>query len=277
MGELWDEHDVFYYDVFRSADGDQVPIRVRSVVGLISLCATMTLGAETLRVLPNFAARMEWFLQNRTEYADVDSNVHTVAGNEGHLLAVVSPERLQRLLSVMLDEAEFLSPHGIRALSARHRSQPFTMQLGGVTATVDYEPGESTGPLFGGNSNWRGPVWFPVNYLLIDALRRYSAYFGADFTSEYPTGSGEHRDLAAIADDLADRLVSIFRDDASARRPVFGQYDRFQSDASWHDLLFFHEYFHGDTGAGLGASHQTGWTGLVADLLSARRDRPRSR
>ena len=274
MRELWDDHDGFYYDIFRGADGERVPICVRSVVGLISLCATMTLGHQTLEDLPNFAARMQWFLANRSEYADVDANVHTLAGNEGHLLAVVSPERLARLLTVMLDEAEFLSPYGIRALSAVHRAQPFTVTLGGVAATVDYEPGESTSALFGGNSNWRGPVWFPVNYLLIDAIRRYADFFGADFTIEHPTGSGVRRDLREIADDLSDRLVSIFRDDVSGRRPVFGGYERLQTDAAWHDLLLFHEYFHGDTGAGLGASHQTGWTGLVADVLSSRRTSP---
>ena len=271
MAELWDDHDGFYYDVFRANGGDSIPIRVRSVVGLISLYATMTLGRATLGRLPEFAARMSWFLANKSEYADVDANVHSIDGNEGRLLAVASPARLRRILTVLLDEGEFLSPHGIRALSAIHRDQPVVLEIGGTTATVDYEPGESTSALFGGNSNWRGPVWFPVNYLVIDSLRRFSDYFGNDFTIEYPTGSGSTKNLSEVADDLTERLISLFRNDSTGKRPVFGAYDRFQTDPAWHDLLSFHEYFHGDTGAGLGASHQTGWTGLVADLLARRR------
>jgi hypothetical protein len=271
MSELWDDHDGFYYDVFRASEGDSIPIRVRSVVGLISLFATMTLGRATLGRLPEFAARMTWFLANKSEYSDVDANVHSIDGNEGRLFAVASPERLRRILTVLLDEKEFLSAHGIRALSAVHRDQPFVLEIGGTTATVDYEPGESRSALFGGNSNWRGPIWFPINYLVIDSLRRFSAYFGEDFTIEYPTGSGVAKTLSEVADGLTDRLISIFRDDASGQRPVFGTYERFQTDPAWHDLLLFHEYFHGDTGAGLGASHQTGWTGLVADLLAKRR------
>jgi hypothetical protein len=271
MADLWDDHDGFYYDVFCGSQGDLVPIRVRSMVGLISLYATMTLGRATLERLPNFTARMNWFLANRAEYADLDANIHTTGGNEGRLLAVVSPERLRRILTVMLDEGEFLSPHGLRALSAVHREHPFVVEIGGTAASVDYEPGESTSALFGGNSNWRGPVWFPVNYLVIDALRRYAAYFGDDFTIEHPTGSGHLANLTEIADDLTERLLAIFRDGPTGHRPVFGAYERFQSDPNWHSLLLFHEYFHGDTGAGLGASHQTGWTGLVADLLAARR------
>jgi hypothetical protein len=278
MAELWDDHDGFYYDVFRASDGDSIPIRVRSVVGLISLFATMTLGHQTLGRLPDFAARMDWFLANKSEYSDVDANVHSIDGNEGRLFAVASPERLRRILTVMLDEDEFLSPHGIRALSAVHRDQPFVLEIGGITATVDYEPGESRSALFGGNSNWRGPVWFPINYLVIDSLRRFGRYFGDDFTIEFPSRSGETKTLAAVADDLTERLISIFRNDLEQRRPVFGTYERFQTDPAWHDHLLFHEYFHGDTGAGLGASHQTGWTGLVADLLATRRlDEGRSR
>jgi hypothetical protein len=272
MADLWDDHDGFYYDVFRSSQGDQVPFRVRSTVGLISLYATMTLGRATIERLPNFAARMKWFLTNRGEYADIDANVHTIDGNEGQLFAVVSPERLRRILTVVLDEKEFLSPHGLRALSAAHREQPFTLEIGGISASVDYEPAESKSALFGGNSNWRGPVWFPTNYLVTDALRRFGRFFGDDFTIENPTGSGIQQTLAEVADSLTERLISIFRDEPSGRRPVFGGYERFQNDPAWHDLLPFHEYFHGDTGAGLGASHQTGWTGLVADLLASRRE-----
>ena len=187
------------------------------------------------------------------------------------LMSIVSPERLRRILARVLDEDEFLSPHGVRALSRYHRDHPLEIRLGGATARLDYEPGESTTGLFGGNSNWRGPVWMPVNFLLIEALRRFHGYLGDDFRVECPTGSGRMATLAEVAGELTRRLVSLFRDDASGRRPVFGGYERFQTDPAWHDLLLFHEYFHGDTGAGLGAMHQTGWTGLVADLIARRR------
>jgi hypothetical protein len=269
MANLWDEHDGFYYDVFRSPDGGTMPVRVRSVAGLVSLFATMTLENSTLAQLPRFGARIDWFLKNKPEYADVNANVRGSGESGGRLLAVVDPARLRRLLSYMLDEAEILSPHGLRGVSAAYRDRPFVLEVGGVSSSVDYEPGESTSGLFGGNSNWRGPVWFPVNFLVISGLRRFALFFGDDFKVEHPTGSGSQKTLDEIADDLADRLVSIFRNDASGRRPVFGGYERFQSDPAWHDLLFFHEYFHGDTGAGLGASHQTGWTGLVADLIAS--------
>jgi len=189
---------------------------------------------------------------------------------EGRLLAVVDAERLTRILSVMLDEREFLSPYGLRALSRRHAEEPFMLDLAGARYAVGYEPGESATGLFGGNSNWRGPIWFPVNYLLIEALGRYARFFGDDILIEHPAGSGRKVTLAALADDLARRLVSIFLDDARGRRPVFGEVGLFQDHPDWHDLLPFHEYFHGDTGRGVGASHQTGWTALVADLIISR-------
>ena len=179
-------------------------------------------------------------------------------------------ERLRRLLSAVLDPDEFLSDHGIRSLSMRHRTHPLTVDVDGVTATLDYEPAESTSGLFGGNSNWRGPVWLPINYILIDALGRHHTLLGDDFTVDCPTGSGVQRTLAEAAQELADRLVRIFLDDDAGRRPVFGDYPLPQTDPDWHDLIPYHEYFHGDTGAGLGASHQTGWTGLVADLIIRR-------
>ena len=185
------------------------------------------------------------------------------------MLSIVNPDRLRRVLARMLDPDEFLSDHGVRALSRHHLGHPLEVDFGGVRARLDYEPGESTSGLFGGNSNWRGPVWFPINYLLVEVLRVYHRYLGADFAVECPTGSGQHLDLGQVADELASRLVSIFAD-RDGRRAVFGAYDRFQGDPAWHDLIPFHEYFHGDTGAGLGASHQTGWTGLVADLVIRR-------
>jgi hypothetical protein len=264
---LWDEEDGFFYDVLQLRDGSQVPMRVRSLVGLLPLCATTTLGEGTLARLPWFTEHMRWFIANRPEYADVVRETHERDGAVGRLLAVVAPVHLPRLLARVLDETEFLSPYGIRSLSARHHDEPFTVDVGGSLATVDYEPAESSSPLYGGNSNWRGPVWFPVNYLIVEAVRRFARFYGDDLLVEHPTGSGRHCTLSEVADDLADRLVRLFLDDADGRRPVFGGYELFQRDPHWHDLLPFHEYFHGDTGAGLGASHQTGWTALVADLV----------
>jgi hypothetical protein len=264
---LWDEQDGFFYDVLRFADGSTTPLRVRSMVGLIPLCATTTLGSSTLERLPDFAARLRWFLANKPRYRGVVGETHVRDGHEGRLLSIVDGDRLVRILSTMLAEDEFLSPHGLRALSQRHRDEPLSVDLGGAVFTVDYEPGESTTGLFGGNSNWRGPVWFPVNYLVIEAVRRYARFFGDDVRVEHPAGSGTKVTLDQLADDLSARLVSVFTDDASGRRAVFGDEPLFQEHPAWHDLLPFHEYFHGDTGKGLGASHQTGWTGLVADLL----------
>ena len=249
-------------------DGDRLPLRVRSVVGLLPLAATTTLGPATLERLPDFAARLRWFAANKPEFAAGIARTHERDGVEGRLLSVVPPERLARILAAMLDEAEFLSPHGLRALSARHRTEPFTVDLAGMQYSVDYEPAESTTDLFGGNSNWRGPVWFPVNHLLVEAVERFARFYGDDVTVECPTGSGRQRTLSQVADELSRRLVSTFLDDADGRRPAFGPAEKLQRDPALHDRLLFNEYFHGDTGAGLGASHQTGWTGLVADLIS---------
>jgi hypothetical protein len=213
---------------------------------------------------------LTWFCDNKPEYACHVDHITVPGRGDRLLLSIVDAERLTRVLSRCLDPDELLSDHGVRSLSRRHLAQPFTMDLGGVTATVDYEPAESTNFLFGGNSNWRGPVWVPVNYLLIEALDKYQSYFGDEFKIEHPTGSGEMRSLGEVADDVARRLVSIFLPDTAGRRPVFGTYETFQTDPRWKDQLFFHEYFHGDSGAGLGASHQTGWTGLVLDLIADR-------
>jgi len=263
---LWNDDDGFFYDVLSTADGRRLPMRVRSMVGLLPLCATTTLGTETLQRLPRFAERYRWFVANRPEARAVVGQTHVRDGAEGRLLSMVGPAQLERILATMLDEAEFLSPHGLRSVSRRHAAEPFVLALGGTRAAVDYEPAESTTGLFGGNSNWRGPVWFPVNVLIIEGLRRFAAFFGEDLVVEHPTGSGCKHTLAHVADDLEARLVSIFLDEGG-RRPVFGRYALFQSDPRWREQLWFHEYFHGDTGAGLGASHQTGWTGLVAELL----------
>jgi hypothetical protein len=266
---MWDEQDGYYYDVLHQADGSTQPVRGRSIVGLISLCATTTLGQDTMNRLPGFADRLRWFLANNPETADAVS-VSRTGTRESRLLAIVDQDRLRRLLSRMLDENELLSPHGLRSLSRFHQDNPLELRVDGQTLRLDYEPAESTSGLFGGNSNWRGPVWFPVNFLLVEALRRYHAFLGDAFTVEHPTGSGVQRTLAQVADDISDRLIGIFRRGADGRRPVFGGYERFQQDPAFRDCLLFHEYFHGDTGMGLGASHQTGWTGLVAELLLRR-------
>jgi hypothetical protein len=267
---LWDEEDGLYHDVLHRTDGTTTPIRARSVVSLLPLCGVTTLGDATLRRLPGFAERLRWFVRHKPEAAEAVS-LSIEEARESRLLAIVSPERLRRLLSAMLDEAEFLSPHGLRALSRWHREHPLELVLDGMVERLDYEPAESTSGLFGGNSNWRGPVWMPVNFVLLDALRTYHPYLGDAFTVECPTGSGRRCTLAQVADEIADRLMSLFLRSASdGRRPVYGSCELFQSDPAFADTVLFHEYFHGDTGAGLGASHQTGWSGLVAHLLLQR-------
>jgi hypothetical protein len=269
---LWDPTDGFFYDVLSAADGRRVPLRVRSLVGLLPLCATTILSTDTLQRLPDFAGRVRWFITNLPQYADVVGETHVGGGDEEQLLSMVGREQLHRILQPMLSEQEFLSPHGLRSVSRHHRDAPFSIDLPELHASVDYEPAESTSGLFGGNSNWRGPIWFPTNYLLIEAIGRFARFFGDDFVIEHPTGSGTKRTLTEVATDLNDRLLSTFRNDVAGRRPVFGGYELFQTDPHWHNQLWFHEYFHADTGAGLGASHQTGWTGLIAECLLHRHD-----
>jgi len=263
---LWDEEDSFFYDVLRVEDGTTIPLKVRSVVGLLPLAAATVVSSRTLRRLPDVAARLRWFLTNKPEYGDVIGAKRTRGGHQLRLLSMVGADQLIRILRRMLSEEEFLSPYGLRSLSRQHSAEPFTVSLGGHDYTVGYEPGESTSGLFGGNSNWRGPIWFPVNYILIEALRRFGDFFGDDLLVEHPTG-GDKRSLSEVADDLSRRLVSLFLDGPDGRRPSFGGYELFQRDPAWHDLLQFYEFFHGETGAGLGAAHQTGWTALVVDLI----------
>jgi hypothetical protein len=262
---LWDEADGFYYDqVRRPADGSAWPVRVRSMTGLIPLCAVAVGEGDLTNPQSEFLVGVRNFLRLRPEYATAVQ----LAPDADHvmLLTLVGEGRLPRVLERLADEGEFLSRHGLRSLSAVYRDQPFELRESGqVVATVDYEPAESTTPLFGGNSNWRGPVWFPVNYLVIGALDRYARRFGDTVTVEFPRGSGTRLTLHEITTELSRRLVALFLKDASGRRPVFG--DRTAPEPSWDDALLFHEYFHGDDGCGLGASHQTGWTGLVADLI----------
>ena len=263
--QLWNEEDGFFYDVLHLPTGEHVPLKVRSMVGLIPLFAVETLEAELLNDLPDFKRRLVWFLQNRPDLTT--GCIRSIGQGDRQLLSVVGRERLQQVLKYMLDENEFLSPYGIRAVSRFHKDHPYVISVAGVEHRVDYEPAESSTGLFGGNSNWRGPVWFPVNYLLIESLQKFHYYLGDDFKVECPTGSGQMMTLWEVASEISRRLSRIFLRDDDGRRPVYGGQEKFQTDAHWRDHLLFHEYFHGDNGAGLGASHQTGWTGLVAKLL----------
>jgi hypothetical protein len=264
---LWDDEDGFYYDVLHKEHGNQLPLKVRSMVGLIPLFAVETLEPSTLERLPGFNRRLEWFVAHRPDLTANVACMKTEGQKERRLLSIVTKDQLRRVLQVMLDEREFLSPFGIRALSRLHAEAPYTLRVDDREHRVDYEPGESTTGLFGGNSNWRGPVWFPVNYLLVEALQRFHHYLGPDFTVECPTGSGVFMNLAEVATDISRRLTAVFLRGADGRRPVHGHDERFQTDPHWRDLILFYEYFHGDTGRGVGASHQTGWTALVAKLL----------
>lgn len=263
---LWDEEDEFFYDVLHT-DAGSVRLKVRSLVGLIPLLAVETIEPDLLEALPNFRRRMEWFLTYRPHLASLVSRWHVPGEGDRRLLALARGHRMKRLLRRMLDPAEFLSDYGIRALSRYHVQNPYVLTVDGTDHVVQYDPGESTTGVFGGNSNWRGPIWFPINYLLIEALQKFHHYYGDEFLVEHPTGSGTKRTLWHIAEDLSQRLIAIFLRGADGRRPAYGANEVLQRDPHWRDYLLFHEYFHGDTGEGLGASHQTGWTALVAKLL----------
>ncbi|MEP7147537.1 MAG: glucosidase [Acidobacteriota bacterium] len=265
---LWDEEDGFYYDVLHLHEKNySMPIRVRSMVGLIPLFAVATIDPEVLEALPDFKRRLQWFLDNRPDLTANINCARTPGKGERRLLAVAYRERLMSVLKYMLDEDEFLSPHGIRALSRYHKDHPYILQVDGIEHRVDYEPAESSTGLFGGNSNWRGPVWFPVNYLLIESLQKFHHYYGDDLKVECPTGSGQMMNLWEVSQELSRRLSHIFLRGDDGTRPVFGEDAKMQTDPHFRDHLLFFEYFHGDNGSGVGASHQTGWTGLVAKLL----------
>ena len=263
---LWHDEDGFYYDQLH-LEGRSIPLEVRSAVGIVPLFAAEVLEDDLIEQLPGFSKRMHWFLANRQDLARHVSYMETSDGHGHRLLAIPSRERLERVLRYLLDEGEFLSPFGVRSLSRVHREHPYTFRVNGAEYRVDYEPRESRTPLFGGNSNWRGPVWFPINYLLIEALERYHHFYGDALTVECPTGSGRTMTLQGVAHELAARLARLFLRDANGRRPCHGDDPRFSADPNWRDLVLFHEYFHGDTGEGLGASHQTGWTALVVRCL----------
>jgi hypothetical protein len=264
---LWDEVDGFYYDELHDDGRPAIPLRTRSLVGLLPLIAVELLDEGRIAMLPGFKKRMDWFLQHRADLAHHVSYCES-GGTHGHrLLAIPSRERLQRLLGYLLDEKEFLSPFGIRSLSKYHEAHPFTLHINGGEHTVSYVPGESDSHMFGGNSNWRGPVWFPIAYLIIEALERYHHFYGNNFTVELPTGSGHRVTLQGAANEISRRLGRLFEPDATGHRPCHGGDDRYATHPAWKDLILFHEYFHADTGRGCGASHQTGWTSLVARLM----------
>jgi hypothetical protein len=265
--DLWDDADQFFYDVLRLPGGHSFPMKVRSLVGLAPLLAVEVLDAELLDRLPGFCKRLEWFLDYRPDLAALVSHWHVPGGEDQRLLSLLRGHRLKALLHRMLDESEFLSPYGVRSLSKYHKDHPYVLEVGGQTFTVDYEPAESTTGVFGGNSNWRGPIWFPMNYMLVQSLYRFYNYYGDDFKVECPTGSGHEMTLKEIGDELARRLIRLFLPDSEGRRPALGPNPRLATDPNFKDYPLFYEYFNGDTGEGLGASHQTGWTALVADLL----------
>jgi hypothetical protein len=265
---LWDDQDEFFYDVLHVEPDGAMPLKVRSMVGLIPLFAVATIESALLDRLPEFRTRLEWFLEHRPHLAALVSRWQEPGMGERRLLALCRGHRMKRVLRRMLDEREFLSPYGVRALSRYHAEHPYVLDVDGTRYTVEYLPAESNSGLFGGNSNWRGPIWFPVNYLIIESLQQFHHYYGDDFTVECPTGSGQYRTIGAVADELSRRLIRIFLHDDDGRRPVFGDQETFQRDPHWRDYLLFYEYFHGDTGAGVGASHQTGWTGLIAKIIA---------
>lgn len=269
--DLWDDEDEFYYDVLHCPNGSLIKLKVRSIVGLIPLFAVEILEPGMLEEVPQFKERLEWILNNKPELARLVSRWHEPGVGERRLLSLLRGHRMKCLLRRLLDENEFLSDYGVRSLSKYHQENPYVFYYRGHDFTVNYQPGESDTNLFGGNSNWRGPIWFPINFLIIESLQRFHHYYGDDFKIEYPTHSGNLVTLLDVANDLTWRLCRIFKRDRHGRRVVFGENEKFQTDPHFRDYLLFYEYFHGDTGRGCGASHQTGWTGLVAKLLQPRR------
>jgi hypothetical protein len=264
---LWDEDDQFYYDVLRMPDNSDVKLKVRSVVGLIPLFAVEVIDHETLTALPKFAERLRWFLNNRPELSNLVSHWDEQGSDEQHLLSLLRGHRVKKILERMLDENEFLSDHGVRSLSKYHEANPYLFYAGDKTFRVAYTPGESDSGMFGGNSNWRGPIWMPPNFLIIESLQRFHHYYGDDFKVEYPTGSNQYLSLFEISEALSARIKKLFLRNENGMRPSLGENEKLQKDKNFNDYILFNEYFHGDNGKGLGASHQTGWTGLIAKLL----------
>ncbi|QNS42052.1 glucosidase [Chryseobacterium manosquense] len=274
MGEydfsLWDEEDEFFYDAISTNEGERMFLRLRTIVGLIPMFAVEVIEDEMLEKLPLFKARMDWIMENKPELAALVSHWEVKGQDSKHLLSLLRGHRLKRLLARMLDEKEFLSDYGVRSLSKIYEDKPFQIHLNDIDYSIKYTPAESDSGLFGGNSNWRGPIWFPINFLIIESLQRFFFYYSPDFMIEYPTGSGNFANLDEIADELGSRLSKIFLKDENGNRAFNGQYPRFQEDENFKDYILFYEYFHGDNGRGVGASHQTGWTGLIAKILQPR-------
>ncbi|MEJ7685049.1 MAG: hypothetical protein WKG06_45830 [Segetibacter sp.] len=269
---LWDEEDNFYYDALRLPDNESKKLKVRSMVGLITLFAVEVIDHQSLEDAPEFAKRLKWFLNNRPDLANLVSRWEDKNEGEKHLLSLLRGHRMKKILNRVLDESEFLSEYGVRSLSKVYEKHPYEFNLDGNQFSVQYAPGESTTGIFGGNSNWRGPIWMPVNYLIIESLQKFHYYYGDDFKVECPTGSGQFLTLNEIADFLSMRLSKLFLKDKNGRRPFNGDYDKLQLDKNFSNYILFYEYFHGDSGRGVGASHQTGWTGLIAKLLQPRKD-----
>jgi hypothetical protein len=266
---MWDDADGFFYDVLHLPNGSWLPMRLRSMVGLIPLFAVETMDTAWLDNFEGFKRRMQWFIENRPDLTSNIAVMHKPGHGDRLLLSICDGRQLRSVLKYMLDETEFLSDHGIRALSKVHARDrhPYVLDIDGHEYRVEYEPAESRTGLFGGNSNWRGPVWFPMNFLIIESLQRFHHYLGPDFKVECPTDSGQMMTLNEVAAEISRRLSRIFLRDQNGHRPVAGAIEKFQKDPYWKDLILFHEYFNGDDGAGLGANHQTGWTALVAKLL----------
>ncbi len=273
--QLWDDEDGFYYDVLHLPDGENVRLKVRSIVGLIPLFAVAVINPETIEKLPNFEKRVQWFLENRPDLSSNIACMESCGVESRRLLAIPGQEKLKKILAKMLDESEFFSPYGIRSVSRYHKDHPYTYKTDGKTYRVQYEPAESSSPMFGGNSNWRGPLWFPINFLIVESLQEYFYYWGDQCQIECPTGSGRFVNLWDVACDIEHRLISLFSLNDKGQRPVYGEAEPFQQYSDWQDKILFYEYFHGDNGAGLGASHQTGWTGLVAKLILQCSEYPR--
>jgi hypothetical protein len=265
--EMWDEEDGFFYDLLRLPDGTATRLKVRSMVGLLPLCAVTVIEDGVLEKLPDLVARARWFLERRPELVRNIALPQKKGCQDRRLLAILDERKLRRVLARMLDENEFLSSYGIRALSRHHLEHPYVFRTGGQEYRVGYNPAESDTGMFGGNSNWRGPIWMPVNALIVRALLQYYTFYGDEFKVECPTGSGRQMTLYQVAEEIVRRLGAIFVRGEDGRRPVYGGAEKFQQDPHWRDHVLFYEYFHGDNGAGLGASHQTGWTGVVATLM----------
>ena len=264
---LWDEDDQFYYDMLHKEDGQAQLLKVRSMVGLIPLFAVEVLTPELLEKLPQFKRRVEWVLNNRPDLAGLISRWYEPGKGESRLLSILRGHRMKMILKKMFDEEEFLSDFGIRTLSKFHKENPYKFELEGGTIKVEYDSAESTGDMFGGNSNWRGPIWFPMNFLIIDSLNKFSDYYGSDYEVEYPTNSGQMLNIKDASMAVSMRLLALFQKGKDGKIPMYGEYDKMQEDPEFNKNHLFFEYFDGDTGKGLGANHQTGWTGLISEII----------